>query len=193
MTHNGKTQGTSQVSPSTSDLTRLFDLKTSLIEGSNKVSITFSGSGALAYQVVGVYYLPHGTAAGKGPLTFSLKYDKTALKVNETVAVTATVGNTGSGTIPAVMMRVGLPPGFTVKLSDLSHSKTNGVVNMVEQKSPYLVLYLGNLDGGKSEAVTFNMTATLAVKAKAPASEAYPYYTPEYLQLAEAPLVTVTH
>jgi hypothetical protein len=31
------------------------------------------------------------------------------------------------------------------------------------------------------------------LKAKAPASEAYPYYTPEFLQLVESPLVTVSN
>ena len=192
VSHNGTTQGTSKVDPSTSDLTRLFDLKTSLLEGANKVSIGFSGSGELAYQVVGVYYMPHGTSTGTGPLTYSVKYDKSSIKVGESIAVTATVGNTGTGSIPTVMMKVGLPPGFSVKLEDLTSAKTNGMVNMAEEKAPYLILYLGNLDSSTPQSVTFNMKSALAVKAKAPASTAYPYYTPEFLQVVDTPTVTVT-
>ena len=189
--HNGIKQGTSNVTPATSDVTRLFDLKTAVIEGANKVGITFSGSGELAYQVVGVYYVPHGTSTGTGPLTYSVTYDKTAIKVGAKIAVTATVGNTGTGSIPAVMMKVGLPPGFSVKLEDLTNAKTNGIVNMAEEKGPYLILYLGNL-GSTPQSVTFNMLSALAVKAKAPASTAYPYYTPEYIQVVDTPMVTVT-
>ena len=192
VSHNGLAAGTSTVDPTTSDVTRLFDLKTAVIEGANKVSLGFSGSGELAYQVVGVYYMPHGTSTGTGPLTFSVKYDKTSLKVGESIAVTATVGNTGTGSIPTVMMKVGLPPGFSVKLEDLTSAKTNGIVNLAEEKGPYLILYLGNLDAATPQSVTFKMKSALAVKAKAPASTAYPYYTPEFVQVVDTQMVTVT-
>ena len=189
--HGGVVQGSVSVTPATSDVTRLFDLKQVVVEGDNKVNIDFTGSGELAYQVVGIYYLPHGsTAPAPGPLGFSVSYDRTSLKVNESVQVTATVQNSGSGPIPTVLLRVGLPPGFTVDESALTPQKTGGVVNNVEQDGPYLVLYLGDL--ATIQSVTFAMTAALAGAFKAPVSTAYPYYSPELGQLVDTPLVTVT-
>ena len=187
--HNATGQGSATVTPQTSDVTRLFDLKQALVEGSNKVDVVFNGKGQLAYQVVAVYYLPHSVSAGKGPLTFSVTYDKTTIKLNDKIKVTATVGNTGSGDIPTVMMRLGLPPGFSVELSSLTALPG---VNAAELDGPYVVLYLGNLKQGAPQDVIFEMTSTLVAKGKAPASIAYPYYTPEFLQIAQTPVVVVT-
>ena len=190
VSHDGVTAGSSTVTPSTADVTRLFDLKQAVQTGDNKVAIDFVGTGELAYQVVGVYYLNHGSGSASGPLGFSVSYDKTSIKVNESIKVTAKVTNSGGGKIPTVMMRVGLPPGFDVDLAQLTAAKTAGVVQKVEKKSPYLVLYLGNL--GTSQSVTFAMKASLPVKAQAPASNAYPYYTPEYDVVVDMPQVIVT-
>ena len=59
--HNAASQGSATVTPQTSDVTRLFDLKQVLKEGANKVDIVFNGKGALAYQVVAIYYLAGAT------------------------------------------------------------------------------------------------------------------------------------
>ena len=190
VSHNGAAASSATVTPATADVTRLFDLKQLVQTGDNKVQITFTGKGELAYQVVGIYYLPHGGSTNSGPLGFTVSYDKTSIKVNESIKVTAKVTNSGNGKIPTVMMRVGLPPGFDVDLTELSSAKTNQVVQKVEQKKPYVVLYLGNL--GTSQTVTFEMKASLPVKAQAPPSDAYPYYTPEYDVVVDMPVVTVS-
>ena len=190
VSHGGVTAGSATVTPATADVTRLFDLKQLVQTGDNKVTIDFSGTGELAYQVVGIYYLGHGGATSGGPLGFSVSYDKTSANVNESIEVTAKVTNSGQGKIPTVMMRVGLPPGFDVDLTQLTSAKTGGVVQKVEKKAPYVVLYLGNL--GTTQSVTFSMKASLPVKAQAPPSNAYPYYTPEYNVVVDMPVVTVT-
>jgi A-macroglobulin TED domain/Alpha-2-macroglobulin family/MG2 domain/Alpha-2-macroglobulin bait region domain/A-macroglobulin receptor binding domain len=187
--HNAVSQGSATVTPQTSDVTRLFDLKQVLVEGSNKVVVVFNGKGELAYQVVAVYYLPHSVSAGKGPLTFSVTYDKTTIKLGDKIKVTAKVGNTGSGDIPTVMMRLGLPPGFSVELASLTALPG---INAAELDGPYVVLYLGNLKQGAPQEVIFEMTSTLVSKGKAPASIAYPYYTPEFVQIAQTPVVVVS-
>ncbi len=190
VSHNGTQAASATVTNATADVTRLFDLKQVVQTGDNKVVIDFTGTGELAYQVVGVYYLPHGGSTNNGPLGFTVSYDKTSIKVNESIKVTAKVTNSGKGKIPTVMMRIGLPPGFDVDLAQLSPTKTGGVVQKVEKKKPYVILYLGNL--GTSQSVTFDMKAALPVKAQAPPSNAYPYYTPEYDVLVDMPVVTVS-
>ena len=190
VSHNGAAVSSATVTPANADVTRLFDLKQVVKTGDNKVQIDFTGTGELAYQVVSVYYLPHGGSSPGGPLGFTVSYDKTSIKVNESIKVTAKVTNSGGGKIPTVMMRIGLPPGFEVDLAELSPTKTGGVVQKVEQKKPFVVLYLGNL--GSSESVSFSMKASLPVKAQAPPSDAYPYYTPEYNVVVDMPVVTVS-
>jgi uncharacterized protein YfaS (alpha-2-macroglobulin family) len=191
VSHNGALQGSAQVTPATSDVTRLFDLKQVVLEGDNKVTIDFAGSGKLAYQVVGIYYLPHGAVPDSGPLAFSVSYDKTSVKVGESIKVTATVKNEKNGKIPTVLLRVGLPPGFTVDEDELTPAKTGGVVQNVEQDASYLVLYLGDV-GPSPVSVSLDMTASLAGVFTAPPSVAYPYYTPEYKRTVAMPAVTVT-
>ena len=191
ISHNGAQQATSTVTPATADVTRLYDLKQALITGDNKVELSYVGSGELAYQVVGVYYLPHGATPTKGPLAFSVSYDKTSIKLNESIKVTAKVQNkSAKGAVPTVMMRIGLPPGFTADTTDLTSTKTGGLVQNVELTKPYLVLYLGDVTG--TQTVTFSMKAALAVKAQAPPSDCYPYYTPEYRVMTSMPEVTVS-
>ena len=190
VSYNDTVQASATVTPATADVTRLFDLKQVVQTGANKVAINYTGTGELAYQVVGVFYLPHSNTPASGPLGFSVSYDKTNIKVNDKIKVTAKVTNSGSGKIPTVMMRIGLPPGFEAQTDDLTPAKTGNVVQKVEKTAPYLVLYLGNL--GTSQSVTFEIKATLPVKAQAPPSEAYPYYTPEYNVVVDMPVVTVT-
>jgi hypothetical protein len=187
--HGGLSQGTAVVTPQTSDVTRLFDLKQVLVEGTNTVDITFNGKGELAYQVVAVYYEPHTTAPGQGPLSLTVNYDKTAITLAESIGVTAEVKNSSSGAVPTVMLRLGLPAGFTVELDDLTKQPA---VNFAERDGAYLVLYLGTAPSAGTQKVTFSMSPTIATKSKAPASSVYPYYTPEYLQLTQTPTVTVT-
>ena len=190
VSHNNKPFSSVTVTAATSDVMRLFDLKQAVVSGDNKVAIDFTGKGELAYQVVGVYYLPHSAATSTGPLSFSVAYDRTSLKVGESIKVTAQAANTGTGAIPTVLMKIGVPPGFAVDTAQLSPSKTNNVVLNVEEDGPHVVLYLGGVS--KPQSVSFAMKAGLPVKAKAPPSVAYPYYTPEYIQVVETPLVTVS-
>ena len=187
---NGQQQHQTTVDPKTSDVTRFFDLEQVVGYGDNKVGLSFTGQGELAYQVVGVYYLPHKKQQPTGLIDLAVSYDKTTLLVGEAISVKATARNTGKGTLPNVMMHIGLPPGFTVDLADFSSKKTAGVVKRAERQGPHVVLYLG--DVATAQSVTFKMAATLAVKAKAPASTAYLYYTPEASVIAETPEVTVT-
>ncbi len=187
--HQGALAGSATVTPATSDVVRLFDLSAAVVEGDNKVELSFTGAGALAYQVVGVYHLPHGEVAETGPLRLHVAYDRTSLQVGESVRVTVRVANAGPGTVPAVMAKVGLPPGFEVDLAALTADPENGAVRAAEQEGPFVVLYLEDLR--RHQLARLQMKASLPVQAKAPPSQAYPYYTPEHLRVVQTPAVSV--
>jgi uncharacterized protein YfaS (alpha-2-macroglobulin family) len=189
--HNGLSQGSSAVTVQTADVMRLFDLKQAVIEGQNTVDVVFTGKGELAYQVVAVYYEPHGSTPPPTPppFTFTVSYDKQTLALSEQIVVSATLTNSSGGTIPTTMMRIGLPPGFKVDLTQLLALPE---VKNAELAAPYVVLYLGNLPAKTPQSVSFTITPTMAATGRAPASSAYPYYTPEYQRVVQTPLVNVT-
>ena len=86
----------------------------------HRLEVRELGNGATAFQIV---FRQHIESIAKQPkaetLTVSMDFDQTDLTVNDTVSVTATVGNNLDTAAPMVILDLPIPPGFSVDGDDL--------------------------------------------------------------------------
>lgn len=164
--------------------------------GANEVSITVQGEGKLMYQVAGSYYLPWDRLAdypevvqGQDLVSIDVAYDRTELQVDDVVTVDVTVNlNEPDGRADWALIDLGIPPGFSVNTEDLSAlvaqfenvspDYAGATIERYELTGRQILLYIGNLSGGKPLSFSYGLTAKFPLRAQTPASNAYDYYNP---------------
>jgi hypothetical protein len=75
------------------DLLHQFVFKGVDAKGGNTIEIRFEGKGGLAYQVVGLYFLPWDKKPENEPLFYWVAYDRTHLAQDDIAMATATIKN----------------------------------------------------------------------------------------------------
>jgi hypothetical protein len=177
-----------------SDVMTTVDLKTFATPGPHDVALTFSGTGKISYNLVGSHHLPWADVPAEppGPLAISVDYDKTQLRVNESVEATATVQNTTSSTQNMVLVTVGVPPGFNVRTEDLDAYTSSGALSHYELTGNQLVLYITELGAGATAAFSYALVATMPIVAADGGAEATLYYEPKKKVVAKAKMIQVT-
>jgi hypothetical protein len=162
------------------DVMTTIDLSTLATGGSHSVTFAFAGTGQVSYNLVSSYNLPWASVPPEtGPLAVSVTYDKTELRLNETVQATVTVSNTTTSAENMVLVTVGIPPGFAVKTEDLDAYKTAGTLSRYELTEKQLILYVSALAPSASQAFSYHLVATMPVTAADGGAQAYLYYEPE--------------
>jgi hypothetical protein len=130
--------------------------------------------------------------ADTGPLALAVTYDKTTLRLNDTVQETVTVTNTTPQTENMVLVTVGVPPGFSVTTADLDAYKTSGVLSQYELTERQLTLYLTTVGPNATSAFTYHLVATMPVTASDGGGQAFLYYQPDQKASAAAQQILVT-
>jgi hypothetical protein len=162
-----------------SDLMTTVDLSTLATAGAHDVTLAFTGQGKLSYNLVDSYNLSWpDVPAETGPLAITVDYDKTTLRLDETVQATVTVSNTTAGTENMVLVTVGIPPGFSLNTDDLDLYKKSGVLSQYEVTEKQLTLYLTTLAPNAAQAFQYHLTATMPVVAADGGAQAFLYYEP---------------
>ncbi|MDX9719277.1 MAG: MG2 domain-containing protein [Myxococcota bacterium] len=189
----GQQVQTLHVDASNSDLMRLVDLSPYTMEGDNLVTIKFTGSGAMMYQIAGRYYLPWD---GHGPsqdelLAIEVEYDRQHLEVDDIITATATVHNRGAHRLDMIVVDLGVPPGFDVLSGELEAAVADGRLSKVELTGRQIIVYLYGLDAGASLSFSYQLQARMPLEAQTPPSQAYLYYDPAVSAEAEPIAVTV--
>ena len=142
------------------------------------LGITYQGTGNLMYQVRWSGYQPvadTGMPAGD-VLGISVSYDKTTLAVNDTVLVTVEVENKTEGTLPMVLVDLGLPPGFAVITAKLDAAVSDGAIMKYELPGQQISVYLEALKPKETVTILYELQAKYPLKAVAKSSSAYLYY-----------------
>jgi hypothetical protein len=161
----------------------------------NIVSIEVEGKGNLMYQISGSYYLPWGKISADKELqepdlvTIDLEYDRTELKVDDTIQVDVTVTLNKEGRADWVLVDLGIPPGFQVKAEDLNALVTRfkdvpedyafPTIERYELTGRQILVYVGNLSHEHALEFSYRLQAKFPLVAQTPASNAYDYYNPE--------------
>jgi hypothetical protein len=152
-----------------------------------QLQITLDGRRAVYYQVTTSAYLPWSTGPAPTPsateqsaqaVQIDVDYDKTELRVNDVVQVTAAIEVLAEGTIGTLLVDLGVPPGFSPVLDDLEQLVTQGIVARYELTGRQIIFYLTDIPSGSVTTLRYGLRARYPIRAQAPQSTAYNYYTP---------------
>ncbi len=175
------------------DLLTTVDLSSLASGGTHIVTLGFSGSGAPGYEIVQRYNEPWtDVPANTGPLDISVAYDKTTLRLNDTVQATVSVANTTASTENMVLVTVGIPPGFSVNTADLDAYKAGGTLSYYELTERQLTLYLTSIAPNTTAAFAYHLVATMPITASDGGGQAFLYYQPDQKASAPAQVIQVT-
>ncbi|MCA9970969.1 MAG: hypothetical protein KC425_12175 [Anaerolineales bacterium] len=162
--------------------------------GEAEVEMAVQGEGSLMYQVAGSYYLPWDklvdypeVVEGQDLVNIDVRYDRAALRVDETVTVDVTV-SMAEGRADWALVDLGIPPGFSVNAEDLSAlvaqfenvgpGYAGATVERYELTGRQILVYLGNVSAEEPLRFSYRLTAKFPLRAQTPASSAYDYYNP---------------
>ena len=127
------------------------DLSKSLRGGINRLELRQSPGGELPVQLAGVYWLPgQGASPTKivrppEPMEIQVRYDHTALPVNEQLNCAVTVQNNTGGNINMAIVDLGIPPGFAADTTTFETLQQNEKIEKFEATENQIVLYLRQL------------------------------------------------
>lgn len=149
------------------------------------VSMHFDGKGAVAYQVVGRYFVPWNERPANEPLSISVAYDRTALSQDDIAIATATVKNNLNKSANMVMVDLGIPPGFDLLSEDLQDmidrtgGRKGGKLEKFSLTATQAILYFDSIPAGETVKIIFRLRAKYPIKTQTFASRAYEYYDPD--------------
>ncbi len=195
---NGVQAKTFTITAADSDVMRQLDLAAYIHPGNNTIALRYNGAGSLLYQIVSRYYLPWAqiSSAPKAaePLSINVAYDKTTLAQNDTATVTVTISNTAQprATVEMPLIDLGLPPGFTPVTDALDDAVQAKRISKYSIAARQIIVYLEQLKPDETVTLTYALKAKYPIKARTPASAAYPYYNPERIAVV-APGTIVVH
>lgn len=195
---NGNVQQKIDLTADNNDLFQQFVLSGVDPGKPNQVRIHFDGTGSLAYQVVGRYFLPWQTKPSQEPLSIDIAYDRTRLAQNDVVTATATVRNNLKETANMVMVDLGIPPGFDLLSEDLQDmvAKTadaqTGRLEKFSLTATQAILYFNAFAPGSQTRIHFRLRAKYPLRAKTFMSKVYEYYDPAVSSTAAPAELEVT-
>jgi len=181
---NGKTVETLKLTEENNDLLHQFVLKDVNASDANAVQIRFTGTGGLAYQVAGSYFVPWEAKPAQEALSIDVAYDRTKLAQNDIATATATVKSNLDGTAKMVMVDLGIPPGFDLLSEDLqdfqekSAERRSGRLEKFSLTATQAILYFNALGPRETVELKFRLRAKYPIRAKTFESRVYEYYDP---------------
>jgi uncharacterized protein YfaS (alpha-2-macroglobulin family) len=198
---NGKPVETLELNAENNDLLHQFVFKGNDFNdplSTASVQLKFSGSGTLAYQVVGRYFTPWEEHVPAEPLAIDVAYDRTRLAENNIATATATVRNNLSKTANMVMVDLGIPPGFDLLSEDLqslqekSADQKSGRLEKFSLTATQAILYFNALSAKQTVTIRFRLRAKYPIHARTFQSRVYEYYDPDVSSTAHPVQLEIT-
>jgi hypothetical protein len=187
---NGKPAQKLELTPENNDLLHQFVFKNIDAKSPSDIQLRFDGSGGLAYQVAGRYFVPWEEKPAKEALDIDVTYDRTKLATNDIATATATIRNNLSKTANMVMVDLGIPPGFDLLSEDLQamQEKTanahGGRLEKFSLTATQAILYFDALAPNQTVTLHFRLRAKYPIRAKTFQSRVYEYYDPDVNAIA---------
>jgi hypothetical protein len=181
---DGRSVESLKLTPENNDLLHQFVFKGVDAEKAASVELKFSGTGGLAYQVVGRYFTPWESKPANEPLSIDVAYDRTRLAQDDIATATTTIRNNLSKTANMVMIDLGIPPGFDLLSEDLQtlQEKASGVKNGRLEKfsltATQAILYFNALSPRQTVSFNIRLRAKYPIRARTFQSRVYEYYDP---------------
>lgn len=153
-----------------------------LDKGYNSVAVAVDGP-QVAYQVVSSYALPWGQVPPPLPeeedLSIQVSYDRTAVRVGETLTVTVSAMLNVPGVAPLVAVELGLPPGFALAQSDLEALRDAGTLADYGLEGERLIVHLLDLSSTQLVRFVYHLSAMYPVSVSSGQARAYDVANPQ--------------
>ncbi|MFZ0747427.1 MAG: carboxypeptidase regulatory-like domain-containing protein [Terracidiphilus sp.] len=188
---DGKTVETLQLTTENNDLLHQFVLKGINPASTNNLQFKFEGSGSLAYQVVGRYFIPWDKQPAGEALSIDVAYDRTEIAQNDIVTATATIRNNLPKNANMVMVDLGIPPGFDLLSEDLQSFQEkalagqSGRLEKFSLTATQAILYFNTLSPHQALSIKFRLRAKYPIRARTFSSRVYEYYDPAVSSIAK--------
>ncbi len=186
---NGTLAQTLILTEANNDLLHQFVLKN--VTAKNAVEVRFHGTGGLAYQISGRYFVPWTEKPVNDPLSIRVDYDRTRLSQDDIATATAVIKNNLNKTANMVMVDLGIPPGFDLMTEDLQDykektaGKKGGRLEKFNLTATQAILYFDSIPAGNSASLKFRLRAKFPVRARTFQSRVYEYYDPDVSSTAQ--------
>lgn len=179
------------------DVMQQVDISPFVNRGDNNIELRMSGDedASFLYQIAGTYYIPSEDKIEDDfePLTITMNYDKTTLKVDDMVKVEVNVSNNYPDVdLGMMIVDMGIAPGFDVVMDDFANYLERGMFSKVEPAGRQLILYIDEMKANKELNFSYRMKARFPMKVKSPSSVFYSYYgdekstyTPKEIEVSE--------
>jgi uncharacterized protein YfaS (alpha-2-macroglobulin family) len=163
------------------EVMKLLDVSKHFAAGANQtLSLTERSKTAAGYQVILRYHVPGVNKPEKAePLTIAIDYDRTELALGDVVKAKATVTNRMAATAPMVMLDLPVPPGFAAGTDTFEELVKTGKIARYQIRPRSVLVYLRGLEPGKLLALSYELRATMPVKAASAGGRVYEYYDPQ--------------
>ncbi|MCG8319954.1 MAG: MG2 domain-containing protein [Cytophagales bacterium] len=162
---------------------------------SNKVHslrILYNGTGKpLSYSVDLQWYTKKPLSNAQCQVSLATSLDKPAVKVNETVRLTASLKNKSSEGLPMTMAVIGIPAGLSVQPWQLKELQEKQVFDFYELEGGKLILYYREMAPKAIQTVKLDLKAEIPGTYTGAASSAYLYYTDEYKHWVEGNSISI--
>jgi hypothetical protein len=190
ITLNGTPVERLTLTPDNNDLFHQFALKNVASSGTNQIGLRFTGTGGMAYQIVGRYFLPWTERPAAEPMSIDVSYDRLHLAQDDIATATATVKNNLTKPANMVMIDLGIPPGFDLLSEDLqamqerTAGQAGGRLEKFSQTATQAILYFDSIPASGAVTVRYRLRAKYPIRARTPRSLAYEYYNPAVNSIA---------
>jgi len=91
-----------------------------------------------------------------------------------------------------VIVDLGIPPGFTPDTASFEALVKERVIDKFSFTGRQITLYFGRLDKGRTVEIAYTLTPRFPIRARAPRSGAYEYYSPQNEATGRPQAITVT-
>jgi alpha-2-macroglobulin-like protein len=185
---NGKVVGNVAYQAGHKDPIVIANLGKHMTSGANEIKLLVDGQDALPYTAGVEWRATKPKASPEAVVELAVTADKSAVKMGETVRVTATITNKTDKGQPMTIARIGIPGGMAFQVWQLKKLKDDGVVDFWETRAREVIVYFRALAPSAKKVVPIDLVANVAGHYEAPSSSAYLYYTDEHKAWV-APLV----
>ena len=149
-------------------------------EGNHDIRVKFEGTkNALPYSVAVSWNTTLPNSQKDCVVDLQTRLLSKSAMVGETVRLTATVSNKKNEGIPATMLVIGIPAGFTVQPWQLKELQEKNVFDYYEISGNNIAIYYRCMAPSLKREINLDLKAEMPGEYEAPASSAYLYYTNE--------------
>lgn len=156
-------------------------LKKYLVQGTNKITVSFSGADiSLPYSLNVKWFRKVPVPAKDCPLLLATQLNSKRTAIGNTLRMNTLVTNKNSDGLGMVTAIIGIPAGTSAQAWQLKELREKGKIAYYEIFENYVVFYWRSFAPKERKEVLLDLKVESAGRFVAPASSAYLYYGEEY-------------